>query len=286
MGGKTVLITGGTHGIGRAAATALAAAGARVILVGRDEAKARQVRDAIAEETGNAAVSWRVADLSAMGEVARVADAVLAELDRLDVLINNAGAVFSARQLTVDGYERTLALNHLAYFLLTTRLLGLLTASAPSRIVNVSSDAHQVGRLDFDDLQSEHGMGRGGFSAYGRTKLMNVLFTYELARRLAGTGVTANAVHPGNVATGFGHNNAGPLDWFMRLVAPLQLRPEQGADTVVYLAASPEVEGVSGKYFYQRRPVRSSAASYDEATAKQLWEESERLVTRALAAGA
>ena len=210
-----------------------------------------------------------LADLSSMAEVRRLAEAFKGRYGRLDVLVNNAGAIFVRRQNTVDGYEMTFALNHLSYFLLTNLLLDLLKASAPSRIVNVASDAHEGAKLDLDNLNG------GRFftvQAYGRSKLANILFTYELARRLEGTGVTANALHPGFVATGFGANNGALTRIFMRLSHLFALTPAQGADTVIYLASSPDVEGISGRYFVRRQAVPSSPASYDEATARRLWE--------------
>jgi NAD(P)-dependent dehydrogenase (short-subunit alcohol dehydrogenase family) len=246
--------------------------GATVVLVGRSpertEASVREIR----ELSGNSAVEGLLADLSSMAEVRRLAEEFRARYSRLDVLVNNAGALFARRERTVDGYERTFALNHLAYFLLTDRLLDLLKASAPSRIVNVSSGAHQGMSLNFDDLQNERRYTMAGLGAYGQSKLANILFTYELARRLAGTGVTANALHPGFVATGFGENNGGWMRPVMKISHWFALRPKKGAETIVYLASSPEVEGVSGQYWEKRRAVRSSRASYDEAAQRRLWE--------------
>lgn len=275
MKDKVVLITGATNGIGRVAALELAKMGARVVIVGRSREKTEAVRQEILAAGGNA--DSLLADLSALDEVRRLAAEFRARYDRLDVLVNNAGAIFARRQATADGYEMTFALNHLNYFLLTHLLLDVLKASAPARIVNVSSDAHRSAQMNFDDLQHENSYGMSGFQAYGRSKLANVLFTYELARRLAGTSVTANALHPGFVATGFGRNMPGLMNRVMGIMHRFAITPEQGAQTLIYLASSPEVEGVTGKYFDKNRPVRSSPASYDETAQKRLWDISERL---------
>jgi NAD(P)-dependent dehydrogenase (short-subunit alcohol dehydrogenase family) len=277
MTGQVVLVTGATNGIGKVTALELARKGATVVLVGRSESKAQATRDAIRRETGNEQVEVLIADLSSMEEVRGLAAAFEQRYDRLDVLANDAGAMFTSRQETVDGFERTFALNHLAYFLLTNLLLDLLQASAPARIVNVSSDAHQNAYIDFDDLQSVHGY--NGLRVYGRSKLMNLLFTYELARRLEGTGVTANAVHPGFVNSGFAKNNGGLIRFGLSLIGRLvAIPPEEGAQTLIYLSSSPEVEGVTGKYFVKRKPVRSSEASYNAEDARRLWAVSAQLV--------
>lgn len=275
MNNKVVLITGATNGIGRVAALELAKMGARVVIVGRSREKTEAVRQEIQAAGGSA--DSLLADLSALDEIRRLAAEFRARYDRLDVLLNNAGAIFARRQTTADGFEMTFALNHLSYFLLTNLLLDVLKASAPARIINVSSDAHRSAQMNFDDLQHEKSYGMGGFQAYGRSKLANVLFTYELARRLAGTGVTANALHPGFVATGFGRNMPGLMNRVMGIMHRFALTPEQGAQTLIYLASSPEVEGMTGKYFDKNRPVRSSPASYDEAAQKRLWDISEWL---------
>jgi NAD(P)-dependent dehydrogenase (short-subunit alcohol dehydrogenase family) len=212
-----------------------------------------------------------------MSEVRRLAGEFKAKYPQLDVLINNAGAVFTKRLETVDGYEMTFALNHLSYFLLTNLLIDSLKSPPAARIVNVSSGAHTGGHIDFDDLQNKKGYGMQGFRAYSNSKLANVLFTYELARRLDGSTVTANALEPGVVATGFGHNNSGLLNWALSLFQFFSKTPAQGAETVVYLASSPEVQVVSGKYFADCKPVDSSADSKDPAIAKRLWEESVKL---------
>jgi NAD(P)-dependent dehydrogenase (short-subunit alcohol dehydrogenase family) len=275
MAGRTVLVTGATNGIGGATAAGLAALGARVGVVGRDRGRTEAAVTRI-REAGGAADAF-VADLSAQREVRRLADEVLAAYPRLDVLVNNAGGYWAHRHTTEDGLERTFALNHLAPFLLTNLLLPRLRASAPARVVTVSSGAHVTGRIDFDDLQGEKGY--GGQRAYGQSKLANVLFTYELARRLEGAGVTATVLHPGVVRTGFAREDSGRLMGLgLPLARPFMKSPEQGARTSVHLASSPEVEGVTGRYFVGGRPVRSSRASYDEAVAARLWEVSARLV--------
>jgi NAD(P)-dependent dehydrogenase (short-subunit alcohol dehydrogenase family) len=276
MTGKTVLITGATNGIGKEAARGLARLGAQVVIVGRNAQKCAETVAELQASTGNQAIEALTADLSIMAEVRRLADQVKARYPRLDVLINNAGAYFDKRLTSADGYEMTFALNHLSYFYLTTLLLDLLKASAPARIVNVSSDAHQLARLNL--VNPHKPPTYSGFRVYGQTKLANVVFTYELARRLEGTGVTVNAMHPGFVRTGFGKNNEGLLSKIFGWLQGFALTPEQGADTVVYLASSPEVEGVSGKYFVKRKAKPSSRASYDQETWQALWTLSERLI--------
>jgi NAD(P)-dependent dehydrogenase (short-subunit alcohol dehydrogenase family) len=277
MDGKTVLITGATSGIGLVSARALAARGAHVALVGRDRIRTQSIADEIRSGSGGAQVDTLLADLSAMAEVRRLATEVLERYPRIDVLYNNAGALFMRREVTVDGFERTFALNHLAPFLLTNLLGARLKASAPARIITTASDAHTGAHIDFDDPQFEHTRYRG-LQAYGQSKLANILFTYELARRLEGTGVTANALHPGFVATGFARNN-GPLYRVgMTLIRPAMISPQRGAETAIYLASDPAVAGVTGKYFNKNKPIRSSAVSYDEASARRLWELSARLV--------
>lgn len=277
MTGKLVLITGATNGIGKETALGLARLGARIVMVGRSAEKTQAVVDEIKAKTGNLQMEYLLADLSSMAEVRRLADEFKGRYDRLDVLINNAGAVFASRQETIDGYEMTFALNHLSYFLLTELLLDRLKACAPSRIVNVSSDAHTFGPMNFDDLMTKNNYSLGGFRAYGQSKLANVLFTYELARRLEGTGVTANVLHPGLVASGFGRNNGALMNLAMRIVQRFALTSERGASTSIYLASSPEVEGVSGKYFELSKAKASSKESYDVEAARKLWGISEEL---------
>jgi retinol dehydrogenase 14 len=277
MTGKTVLITGGTGGIGKAAAVALASMGARVGVTGRDRARAEQAAITIRRESNNAAVDVFVADLSSQAEVRRLADEVLAAYPRLDVLLNNVGGFWAHRHVTADGLEHTFALNHLAPFLLTSLLLERLRASAPARVVTVSSGAQSMGRIDFDDL-----MGEGKYSgqrAYNQSKLANVMFSYELARRLKGAGVTATVLHPGVTNTGFGAEDTargwGPLIAVMRL---FMKNPDQGAETSVYLASSSRAEGLTGKYFANRTAKKTHKASYDAATIARLWQVSADLV--------
>jgi NAD(P)-dependent dehydrogenase (short-subunit alcohol dehydrogenase family) len=248
-----------------------------VVIVGRNPAKTEATVHEIKSQTGSSALDQIVADLSSMAEVRRAAEEFKSRYKRLDVLLNNAGALFNRREETVDGYEMTFALNHLSYFLLTNLLLDVLKTSAPARIVNVSSDAHRSAKLNFDDLHTRQSYEIGS-KAYGRSKLANVLFTYQLARRLAGSGVTANALHPGAVATGFGHNNGALARLAFKVFNRFSMTPEQGAETLIYLASSPEVEGVTGKYFYKCKPVDSAPASYEEATARRLWQASEQMV--------
>ena len=275
IGGKVVLITGGTSGIGKAAATALAAMGAEVVVTGRSRERGEAAIEEIRRESGNEGVSLALADLAVQAEVRRLAEEFERSHDKLDVLINNAGAVFSKREETADGLERTLALNHLAPFLLTNLLLEMLRDSAPSRIITVSSEARRGAEIDFDDLQSERKY--RGFQVYGKSKLANILFTYELAERLRGTGVTANCVHPGPVGTNFGKNNGGLMVLLFRALKPFMRTPEQGADTVIYLASSPEAEGMSGRYFGDRKVISSSEEPHDVSAQKRLWEASEEL---------
>jgi NAD(P)-dependent dehydrogenase (short-subunit alcohol dehydrogenase family) len=275
MRGKVCLVTGATSGIGAVAARELARRGAHVVLVGRNpERCAATLRD-IQEQTGSTQVESLLADLSSQQQVRGLARAFLERHRRLDVLVNNAGGMWMRRQETVDGLEMTFAVNHLAYFLLSGLLLDVLKASAPSRIVNVSSGAHRRATLPFDDLMGARRF--RGWQAYKQSKLANLLFTYELARRLAGTGVTANALHPGFVATGFGANNGWRGSALQMLARWFAISSEEGARTILYLAASPEVAGVSGRYFVRERAVPSSPASQDEAAQKRLWQVSEEL---------
>ncbi len=276
MQGKTVVVTGATRGIGFETTRGLAALGARVVMISRDARRTEEQAAVIRTATGNTAVETLQADLSVQADVRRVAGEILDRCPRIDVLVNNAGAVFSSRKETVDGLEMTFALNHMNYFLLTNLLLDRLKASAPARIVNVASAAHTMGKIKFDDLQ--HARSYSGFSAYGDSKLMNILFTYELSRRLSGTGVTANCLHPGFVASGFGKNDSPLMKAGIALMRPFQISAVKGAQTSIYLASSPDVEGVTGKYFSNRRAVDSNKASYDIATAQRLWEETARIV--------
>jgi retinol dehydrogenase 14 len=276
MAGKAVLVTGGTGGIGKATATGLAALGARVGIVGRDRQRGAAAATDIEAASGNRAVDVFAADMSAHAEVRRLADEVLSAYPRLDVLVNNVGGFWAHRHLTADGLEHTFAVNHLAPFLLTTLLLDRLEASAPARIVTVSSGAQAQGRIDFDDLQGERNY--SGQLAYSQSKLANVMFTYELARRLEGTGVTATVLHPGVVRTSFGAEDQSGAVAIGRLARPFMKSPAKGAATSIYLASSPKVEGVTGRYFVNSKPKTSNKSSYDTAAAARLWRLSADLV--------
>ena len=275
MQDRVCLLTGATRGVGLATARGLAARGAALTIVGRDPQKTAATAKDLRELTGNDRVEYLVADLSSQAAVRKLADDFKARHDRLHVLINNAGAVFMRRQVTVDGIEQTFALNHLSVFLLTNLLLDTIKASAPARIITVSSSAHQGARLNFDDLQ--HTKRYSAFSVYSQSKLDNVLFTYELARRLAGTGVTANCLHPGFVASGFGKNNPGWMAAALTVLRPFQITPERGALTTLYLATAPEVATTTGEYFDKSQPRKSDAVTYDAALAQRLWDVSEQL---------
>ena len=275
MRGKVVVITGATSGIGQVAAERLAGLGARLVLVARAETRGEAALARLGERAPGLAHSIHFADLSRLAEMRRVAAEIATAEARIDVLVNNAGALFNARRTTEDGLERTFALNHLAYFVMTHGLRERLTAAAPARVVNVASDAHRGATLDFQDLQSKTAY--GGFKVYGRSKLCNVLFTRELARRLARAGVTANCLHPGFVATRFGDESGGALSYMVRIAKLFAISPEKGADTIVYLASSPEVAHASGGYFYKRRPATPSRAAHDDDAARRLWAESARL---------
>jgi retinol dehydrogenase 14 len=274
MGGKVALVTGGTSGIGKATAMALSAMGADVVVVGRDRERGERAAAEVRAQTGGR-VDLALADLSSQAEVRALAEEFKRRYDRLDVLVNNAGLVQSTRTETADGLESTFAINHLAPFLLTNLLLDMLKQSAPSRVVTVSSEAERWGNIDFDDLQSKKKY--RGFPVYGMTKLANIMFTYELAERLKGTDVTATCMHPGAVNTRFGTNNRGPMTILFRAFKPFMRTPEQGADTVIWLAASPDVEGVSGRYYADRKPLEPKKIANDPAARRRLWEESERL---------
>jgi NAD(P)-dependent dehydrogenase (short-subunit alcohol dehydrogenase family) len=275
--GKVCLVTGATSGIGLVTATALAALGAIVVAVGRDQVKLHNTIQQIITRTGNKDVHSLQADFADLDQVRELSLRFKQQYIRLDILVNNAGAFFNRRRVTPYGMEMTFLVNHLAPYLLTNLLLDTMKNSAPSRIINVSSDAHQYGEIDFTDLTYKHFY--FGMWAYARSKLANVLFTYELARRMEGRGITVNALHPGHVATNIWSADfpiIGPvLYWFMKQIA---LTPEQGADNTIYLATSPNVEGITGKYFVGRSAVSSSIRSYDEVLAKNLWEFSKRAV--------
>ena len=270
MAGKTCLVTGATAGIGKETALGLARQGATVVVAGRNRERCTATVEQIKAQTGNSSVDFLVADLSSLQEVRKLAGQVKERYPRLDVLVNNAGAIMLSRRLSVDGIELTIALNHLSYFLLTNLLLDHLAASAPARIVNVSSSSHRKARIRFDDLEGQRRY--GGMRAYSQSKLANVFFTYELARRLEGTGVTANALHPGLVATNFLSNN-GKLGQFLCFFMGLRgMSAPKGALTSIYLASSAEVEGVTGRFYEKSREVRSSPSSYDRSVAERLWQ--------------
>jgi NAD(P)-dependent dehydrogenase (short-subunit alcohol dehydrogenase family) len=275
MDGKVCIITGATSGVGLETAAQLAALGARLILVGRDEERGRAALAAIKHRAPNAAAEIHYADLARLDQV-RELGAKLAALPRIDVLINNAGAIFRRRTFTAYGLERTFALNHMAYFLLTALLRERLVASAPARIVSVASNAHRGTTLDFADLQGERKY--DGWTAYKRSKLCNILFTRELARRLESTGVTANCLHPGFVSSRIGDDNGGLYALAIRIGKRFSgIPPEQGAKTSVYLATAPELDGKTGDYYDQCALARPSSAARDDATARRLWQESARI---------
>ena len=274
MSGKTCLVTGANSGIGKVTATELARLGAHVVMVCRDRARGEAALAEIKQGTGNDQVELMLCDLSSQADIRRFADEFKATHDRLDVLVNNAGVYLRKRETTVAGIEMTFAVNHLAYFLLTNLLLDLLKQSAPSRIVSVSSDAHKHGHINFDDLHGEKSY--SGVKAYCHSKLANILFTRELAKRLAGTRVTANCLLPGAVATGIFRALPKPIEAIIKL---LTISPKKGAQTSVYLASSPAVAEVTGKYFVRSAEARPSAEAQDDSVAARLWAESARLTS-------
>jgi len=275
MKGKTIVATGATSGIGEAAVLELAGMGARIVFIARDEARAEATMAKLEAKAPGLGHRVILANLSSMAETRKAGAAIAASEPRIDVLINNAGALFSDRRVTPEGLELTFALNHMAYFVLTEALRDKLVASAPARIVSTSSDAHKGMSLDFSDLQSAKSY--SGLKVYGRSKLANILFTRELARRLAGTGVTANCFHPGVVATRFGSSSGGFASLVIPLLRPFFISPEKGGDTLVYLASAPEVANTTGQYFVKRKIEEPSAAARDDQAAKRLWEASEAL---------
>ena len=278
MQGKVCIVTGANSGIGKATALGLAQMGATIVMVCRNQIKGEEAQNEIKEKSGNDAVDLMLADLSSQASIRQLAENFQQHYQQLHVLINNAGGVNLNRRETVDGLEMTFAVNYLAPFLLTNLLLDKLKASTPARIVNVSSESHQSGYIKMDDLELEKGYRL--MRAYGQSKLALVLFTYELARRLQDTGLTANCLHPGFVATNIGQNGVGSVGRsIVKLIfSRLGISPEEGAKTSIYLASSPEIEGVTGKYFVKSIPVRSAPISYDETLQRQLWEESAKLV--------
>jgi NAD(P)-dependent dehydrogenase (short-subunit alcohol dehydrogenase family) len=282
--GKRVVITGATNGIGLAAATRLVGLGANLTIVARSPERAQAALVRLSQANGQQTVDVLYADLASQGAVRRLAAEITERYARLDVLINNAGAIYTTRQLTVDGIERTWAVNHLAPFLLTTLLLDLLKNSAPARIITTASGAHHGAHIPFGDLNADHAYPGMGFRRYGETKLANILFTAELARRLQGTGVTANCFHPGFVATGFNRNNHALMRWAMRVGQLFARPPEKGAETLVWLADSPEVANVSGLYFVDKLPKQPSRAARDEQSAQRLWQVSQEQTAEPLVA--
>ncbi len=277
MQSKTVVITGATSGIGEVAALRLASQGARIVMIARDRERAIATQARL--KGANPAAEHRAlyADLSSLSDMKRVAHEIADSESKIDVLVNNAGAVFLSRKVSPDGLEMTFATNHMAYFVLTNVLLDRLKATPGARIVSTASDAHRGGRIDFDDLQLEKSYGVA--RAYGTSKLMNILFTRELSRRLAGTGVTANCLHPGFVGTRFGANNArsGIMKLVHRALMSFGISPEEGAKTIVYLASSPDVAGKSGGYYYKNKIAEPTAAAQSDADAKRLWEVSAKI---------
>lgn len=276
MQGKTVAITGATSGIGQVAAETLAGLGARVVFVARDAAKAKAMLDRLVRANPDAAHDYVLADLSTLAAMRSAGEAILAKAPSLDALINNAGAIFDSRQVTADGLEMTFAVNHMAYFVVTNCLLPALRPGA--RVVSTASTAHNFGRLDFDDLQSARAY--SAFRTYGLSKLCNILWTRELARRLEGAEVTANCIHPGGVNTGFGDNASGALKLLFGLGKRFMLTPAQGADTLIYLVSSPEVAGRTGGYWAKRVMIQPSSAARSAANARRLWEISEGLAAQ------
>jgi len=275
--GKTCVMTGATSGIGLAASVELAARGARLVLVARNPARTDQAVRAIHARTANAPIEIVRGDLARLAEVRDAAESILARCPEIHLLWNNAGVVKLRRELTADGFEAMFGVNHLAYFVMTSRLQGRLRATPGARIVSTASDAHRFGgALDFDDLQSERSFGT--FKTYGRSKLCNILWTRELARRLDGSGVTANCFHPGAVATRLGQTDASWTRVFGKVIGLFMLTPEQGASTGVFLATAPEVANVSGRYFAKSREKKPAAYAQDDAAAKRLWDASEKLV--------
>jgi NAD(P)-dependent dehydrogenase (short-subunit alcohol dehydrogenase family) len=274
MTGKTCLITGGNSGIGKATALGLVRMGANVVIVSRSKEKGEAALAEIIAESGNRNVELMLADMSSQESIRRLASDFKAGHERLHLLVNNAGVYLTRRTATVDGFESTFAINHLGPFLLTNLLLDLLKASAPSRIVNITSDAHNGAKVNFEDLQGEKKF--SGWQAYGQSKLAMILFTHELAKRLDDTGVRVNSAHPGVVRTNFANNN-GLVTFGFRLMRPFFITPATAAKRILYVATSPDVDGVNGKYFTKMHEVKSSKESYEDDSAKRLWQTSEQL---------
>jgi NAD(P)-dependent dehydrogenase (short-subunit alcohol dehydrogenase family) len=275
MKDKVVVVTGATSGIGEVAADRLAQKGARIVFVARDRERGEAARKHFRAIAGQSDHTVHYADLTKLSEQKRVAKEIADSEPQIDVLINNAGAMFTTRQETPDGLEKTFALNHMSYFTMTNILLDRLKATPGARIVSTASDAHRAGKLNFDDLQSTHSY--SGWGAYARSKLMNILFTRELAKRLAGTGVTANCLHPGFVSTRFGQNNAGFMGWLIKIGQNFALTPEQGAETIIWLSSSDDVAGKTGGYYEKKKLAAPSKAAQSDADARRLWDVSAKL---------
>jgi NAD(P)-dependent dehydrogenase (short-subunit alcohol dehydrogenase family) len=275
MQGKTVVITGATSGIGEVAALELAGKGARIVFIARDRNRGEATLAKLDAKAPGLSHKVHYADLSLVAEMKRVAAQIAASEPRIDVLINNAGAAFAQRQVTAEGFELTFALNHLSYFVITAGLRERLLGSTPARIVSTSSTAHSGMKIDLGDLQTKNGY--SSLKAYGRSKLENILFTRELARRLRGTGLTANCLHPGVVATRFGHESGGMMQPFLKALQLFAISPAKGAETIVYLASSPDVANVTGEYFVKNKIAKTSAAAQDMGVAAGLWAETVEL---------
>jgi NAD(P)-dependent dehydrogenase (short-subunit alcohol dehydrogenase family) len=275
MKDKVVVVTGATSGIGEVAADRLAQKGARIVFVARDHERGEAARKHFRAIAGHTDHTVHYADLTSLAEQKRVAKEIADSEPQIDVLINNAGAMFGSRQVTEDGLEKTFALNHMSYFTVTNILLDRLKATPGARIVSTASDAHKGNKLNFDDLQSEKSY--SPFAVYGRSKLMNILFTRELAKRLAGTGVTANCLHPGFVGTRFGDQSGGLMAFAIKIAKNFALTPEQGAETIIYLSSSDDVAGKTGGYYEKKKLIAPSRAAQNDADARRLWDISAKL---------
>ncbi len=275
MNGKLAVVTGANGGIGYEVALGLAKAGMKLVCVTRSQERGEAAVTKLKSESGNDQIELMLCDLESQASIRQFSEEFHRRFKKLDVLVNNAGVINATRHSSPEGYEGTFALNHLGYFLLTGLLLDLLKAGAPSRVVNVASEASRMGRVDFDDLMGERKY--SSWRAYGQSKLANIMFTYDLAQRLEGSGVTVNAIHPGGVATGFGSSFSGILGAAMKLARPFMRTPRKGAETAVYLATAKDLEGISGKYWSDLKPIRSIRSSYDAGIRQRLWQTSEKL---------